>query len=130
MSDTLRVEPLKRVHASVKAGAEAADPSPACFEVTFIYGIGIAGMPPFECLLAGKGEGDKIAFRVTKTEADDFFGHLAPPFAALFDRHGEIFFDAHVVRIETPDARDIVKAMAEMAAGSHGSSCDCGCGCR
>jgi hypothetical protein len=98
--------------------------------VTFIYGIGTTGMPPFECLLAGKGEGDKVTFRVAKTEANDFFGHLTPPFAALFDRHGDVFCQARVVRIETPEARDVVKAMAEMAAGGHGSRCDCGCGCR
>lgn len=128
MNETPRVEPLKRVHARVEAGAAAADPSPSCFEVTFIYGIGSTGMPPFECLLAGKGEGDDIIFRVTRAEADDFFGHLAAPFAALFDRHGEVFFHAHVGKIETPEPRDVVKAMAEMAADSHGS--DCGCGCR
>ncbi len=130
MKETHRVAPLKRIHARVEAGAAAADPSPTCFEVTFIYGIGSTGMPPFERLLAGKGERDEITFRVTKAEADDFFGHLAGPFATLFDRHGEIFFHAHVDKIETPEARDVVKAMAEMAADSHGSGCDCGCGCR
>ena len=130
MNDAPRVAPLKRVYTRIGAGAAAADPSPSCFEATFIYGIGSAGMPPFECLLAGKGEGDQITFRVTKTEADDFFGHLAPLFAASFDHHGEVFFHTQIVRVETPEARDVVKAMAEMVADGHGGGCDCGCGCR
>jgi hypothetical protein len=87
-------------------------------------------MPPFERLLAGKGEGDQITFRVAQAEADDFFGHLAPPFAARFDRQAEVFFRIHIVRVETPEARDVVKAMAELAAGGQGGGCDCGCGCR
>jgi hypothetical protein len=87
-------------------------------------------MPPFECLLAGKKEGQQVTFRVAKAAAGDFFGHLAPPFAALFDRQAEVFFHTHIVRIETPEARDVVKAMAEMAAGGHRGGCDCGCGCR
>jgi hypothetical protein len=33
-----------------------------------------------------------------------------------------------ITRIETPAARDIVKAMAELSAHG-GSGCDCGCGC-
>jgi len=98
--------------------------------VTFIYGIGTTGMPPFECVLAGKGEGDQITFRAAKAEADDFFGHLAPLVAALFDRQAEAFFHTHILRIETPEAREVVKAMAEMAAGGQGGGCDCGCGCR
>jgi len=130
MKDASRVAPLKRVHARVQAGSAAADPSPSCFEVTFIYGIGSTGMAPFERLLAGKGEGEQIAFRVTKSEAEDFYGHLAPLFTALFDRRSEVFFRTHVVRIETPEPRDVVKAMAEMVAGGHGGDCDCGCGCR
>src|SRR5512143_346319 len=120
MEDAPRVAPLKRVCSRVEAGTAAADPSPRCFEATFIYGIGSAGMPPFECLLAGRGEGDQITFRVTRAEADAFFGHLAPLFAASFDRHGEVFFRTQIVRVETPEARDVVKAMAEMVADGHG----------
>lgn len=130
MAETPKVAPLKRVHAVVQAGSIAADPCPRCFEVAFIYGIGSAGMPPFECLLADKGEGDQITFRLTKAEAGDFFGHLASLCAASFDRPGEVFFQIHIVKIETPEARDVVKAMAEMVAGGHGGGCDCGCGCR
>jgi hypothetical protein len=130
MKNASRIEPLKRVQARVQAGAGAANPSPSCFEVTFIYGIGSTGLPPFECLLAGKGEGDQVTFQVTKPDADEFFGHLAPPFAALFDRQAEVSFRIHIAKVETPEARDVVKAMAEMAAGGHGGGCDCGCGCR
>ncbi|MGE5255801.1 MAG: hypothetical protein ACM3KE_03975 [Hyphomicrobiales bacterium] len=130
MKDAPRIEPLKKVHAKVQVEAGAANPPPSCFEVAFIYGIGSDGMPPFERLLAGKGEGDQITFRVTKPETDEFFGHLAPPFAALFDRQAEVSIRIHIARIETPEARDVVKAMAEMVAGGYGGGCDCGCGCR
>jgi hypothetical protein len=129
MNETPRVAPLKRVCARVEAESAAADPSTSCLEVTFIYGIGSTGMPPFECLLTGKSEGDQIIFPLAKAEAEDFFGHLAPLFAGLCDRQPEVFFRIHIVRVETADARDVVKAMAEMSAGGHGAGCDCGCGC-
>jgi hypothetical protein len=129
LEETPLVEPLRRVRLAVEAGAAATDPSPVCAEAAFIYGIGPAGLLPFECLLAGKREGDTISFQVTKAGAPDFFGHLAELFPASFDPRGEAFFRTRVLRVESPEPREVVKAIAELTARGHGGGCDCGCGC-
>jgi hypothetical protein len=38
-------------------------------------------------------------------------------------------FNVRIVGVETPQPREIIKAMAEMAGHGHGAECDCGCGC-
>lgn len=129
MEETSRVAPLKQVILAVEAGAAATDPSSASSEVAFIYGIGSAGLLPFECLLAGKREGDTISFQVAKAGVEDFFGHLAELFLARFDPRGEAFFRTRVIRVETPEPREVIKAIAAMTARGHGGGCDCGCGC-
>jgi len=129
LEEALIVAPLKRVRLAVDAGSTATDLSPVGADATFIYGIGPAGLLPFECLLAGKREGDTISFQATKTGAQDFFGHLAELFPARFGESGEAFFRTRVVRVETPEPREVVKAIAELTARGHGGGCDCGCGC-
>lgn len=130
MEETSQVAPLKQVILAVEAGAAAAVPSSVSSEVAFIYGIGSVGLLPFECLLAGKREGDTISFQVAKDGAEDFFGHLADLFFAFFDQRGEAFFRTRVIRVETPEPREVIKAIAEITAHGHGGGCDCGCGCR
>ncbi|MBS1238968.1 MAG: hypothetical protein H6R38_286 [Deltaproteobacteria bacterium] len=129
MEETPRVAPLKRVGLAVEAGAAATDPCAMCTEVAFIFGIGSAGVLPFECLLAGKRVGDTISFQAAKAGAEDFFGHLTAQFLGFFDRHREVFFHTRVIRVDTPEPREVVKAIAEMTAHGHGGGCDCGCGC-
>jgi len=129
LEEPLRVASLKRVKVAVEAGPAATGPSSVCAEATFIYGIGPAGLLPFECLLAGKREGDTISFQMGKAGAEDFFGHLAEGFLALFNQRGEAFFRTRVIRVETPEPREVVKAIAELTARGHGGGCDCGCGC-
>lgn len=129
MEEASRVAALKRVRLAVESGAAATEPSPAASEVSFIYGIGSAGVLPFECLLAGKGEGDTISFQVARAGAEDFFGHLAGGFLALFDQRAEAFFRTRVIRVEIPEPREVIKAIAETTARGHGGGCDCGCAC-
>jgi hypothetical protein len=126
---TSQVAPLKQVVLSVEAGAAATEPPAKCSEVVFIYGIGSAGLLPFECLLSGKREGETTSFQVAKSGLEDFFGHLTAQFFVFFDRHSEVFFRARVIRVATPEPREVVKAIAEMTARGHGGGCDCGCGC-
>jgi hypothetical protein len=125
-----QVEPLKRVRATVEAGAAETDPPSASSEVAFIYGIGSAGVSPFECLMAGKPEGDTIFFRVAKAEAENFFNHLTTPFLPFFGERNETFFRMRITAIETPEPREVIKAIAETTARGHGGGCDCGCGCK
>ena len=114
---------------AVEARASAAVQFSVSSEVALIYGIGSAGVLPFERLLADKQEGDAILFQLAKVEAGDFFGHLTASFIDLFDQHNEACFRARILRIETPEPREVVKAIAEMTAHGHGGGCDCGCGC-
>lgn len=129
MEETPRVTPLKQVRLAVESAAMATGPATVSSEVAFIYGIGVRGVPPFECLLADKQEGDAISFQVAKTEAADFFGHLAVRFLVFFGPAAEAFFRARIIRIETPEPREVVKAIAELTGHGHGGGCDCGCGC-
>ena len=130
MAMKYQVEPLKRVRTAVEAGAAETDPPAACSEVAFIYGIGSAGVSPFECLLAGKQEGDAIFFHLDEAETDHFFSHLTGLFRPFFGGRNAAFFRIRITGIETPEPREVVRAIAEATFHGHGEGCDCGCGCR
>ena len=134
MNTDRSVQPLRRIRLAVKAGTTAAAtgiPLPSD-EIAFIFGIGSGGMTPFECLLNDRAENETIAFSVPVLDADRFFGHLLPGvLGPACDRRFEgrdlLYFNVRVIAVETPQPREIIKAMADMAA--HGHGCDCGCGC-
>ena len=126
-----KVELMKKVKLTFQAGsaAGAADLFLPRADFTFIFGIGPGGLTPFESLLEQHTATENISFRLAGAEADLFFGHLAPPFGSLFEGRQEVFFDVRIVGIETPQPRDVIRAMAETAGHGHGAGCDCGCGC-
>jgi hypothetical protein len=123
------VQPLKRLRTAVEVGNVAADFASSNSEVVFIYGIGSSGVSPFECLLADKQEGDTISFHLGKAEADHFFGHHQALFRPLFGNRHDAFFRIRIAGIETPEPREVVRAMAETLSHGHGEGCECGCGC-
>jgi hypothetical protein len=131
MNTVPSVQPLQKIGLRLKAGATAEDLPTALphIDLTFIFGIGTAGLTPFECLLHHRLPGDEIEFRVAGSEAGPFFGHVAPFVAPLCADRYEVHFNARILAIETPAPREIIKAMAEMTSHGHGSGCDCGCGC-
>ena len=117
------IENLMKVSLSVDVrDTDAGNPLPAAFE--FIYGIGSAGISPFEKQLFGKNVGDQAHYEIGPTEFEQTMGHLALP---LFEQTGITSSQrltvvvTHVVRAED---REVVKAMA-----GGGSCSDCGCGC-
>ena len=125
------VEPLQKISVTLRAGAAPDDlnlpfPRP---EITFICGIGTGGMTPFEYLLAGRGPGDEIRFRVTRPDMEHFFEHLVPAFSAPFKDRDEVHFQVRLTDIGPADGREIVRAMAELTAHAGSGGCDCGCGC-
>jgi hypothetical protein len=126
-----KVELMKKVKLKFQVGsvAGAADLSLPRDDFNFIFGIGSGGLTPFESLLDQHTATETIAFRLAGSEADLFFGHLAPPLGSLFDGRQEVFFDVRILEIETPEPREIIRAMAEITAHDHGAGCDCGCGC-
>ena len=125
------VEPLQKISVTLRAGAAPDDlnlplPRP---EITFICGIGTGGMTPFEYLLAGRGPGDEIRFRVTRPDMEHLFEHLVPAFSAPFKDRDEVHFQVRLTDIGPADGREIVRAMAELTAHAGSGGCDCGCGC-
>ena len=105
-----KVEPLQKISITIRAEAAPGGmhlplPHP---EFTFICGIGIGGMTPFEYLLAGRGPGDEIAFRITRPDMEQFFEHLALAFSAPFKDRDEVHFQVGVAGIGPADGREIV----------------------
>jgi hypothetical protein len=124
-----KVENLTKVTLRLEAGttADRMDLTPAALEYEFIFGIGSAGMCPFEYQLANKAAGEKIVIQVKKEELYPLFEHLHPPIMNLFEKHGAVHLKIKILRIEKPENTEVVKALSEMA--SHHHDCDCGCGC-
>jgi len=134
MNKDRSVQPLQKIRLAVKAGTTAAATgiSLPSDEIAFIFGIGSGGLTPFEYLLNDRAENEAVAFSVPALEADRFFGHLfpevlGPACGRLFEGRDCVYFNVRVIAVETPQPREVIKAMAELAA--HGHGCDCGCGC-
>ena len=98
---------------------------PSKFE--FIFGIGPAGMCPFEYRLVEKAENEIVLLNLKKEEIDDFTGHLHLSVLDPFKEHASLFIKIAIIRIEQPDAKEMVKALAGLT--SHSEGCGCGCGC-
>jgi hypothetical protein len=134
MNSDRRVQPLQRIRLALAAGSTAEDrdiPVPV-EELAFILGIGSGGMTPFECLLNGRAANEAIAFDVTASDAGLFFGPLlsgpaGQALGRLFAGRETVYFTARILAMETPEPREVIKAMADLAAQGH--TCDCGCGC-
>jgi hypothetical protein len=124
-----RVENLKKITLALQAGTSpgAVDLALQHPEFEFIFGLAPAGMTPFEYELLEKSVGEEILLHLKKDTLNRFFEHLNPAVWNLFDGREEIYLKAKITAVATADNREVVKAMAEMAA--HGGGCDCGCGC-
>ena len=125
-----KVENLKKIILSFQAGTSPnnMDLSPKYPEFGFIFGLGPEGMTPFEYELVDKAEGEEVMFNLQKNTLAKFFEHLNPPLLDLFDGRDSINLKARIVSVAAAGSREVVKALADVAA--HGESgCDCGCDC-
>ncbi len=124
-----KVENLKKITLQLAAGTSAQhmDLRLDNPEFEFIFGIGPSGISPFEYELADKTEGQHILVELKKENCDIFFEHLHPPIVNLINKKDSLFLRVEIKKIATADQRDLVKALADVTAHSHG--CDCGCGC-
>ena len=124
-----KVENLKKITLSLEAGTspESMDLGSGSSEVEFIFGLGPAGMSPFEYELVNKVEGDEILIHLKRENTPVFFEHLHLPLNNLFKDRNELYLNVKIQKIDPADNREVVKAMADMTA--HGHGCDCGCGC-
>jgi hypothetical protein len=125
-----KVENLKKITLAFQAGTSPGkmDLTPKYPEFSFIFGLSPEGMSPFEYELVEKVEGDDVLLHLQKETFNTFFENLNPPLWDLFDCREEIYLKVKILKVSAADNREIVKAMAEMAANG-GGGCDCGCGC-
>ena len=125
-----KVENLKKIHIAFQAGTlpNTMDLTPKYPEFTFIFGLGPRGMTPFEYELIDRGEGEEISLHLQKIAFFQFFEHINPPIMDLFDGQDNVNLKVKIVSIAAADNREVVKAMADVAAFGE-SGCDCGCGC-
>ena len=123
------VDNLTKVSLRLEAGttAEHMDITPTALEYEFIFGIGPGGMCPFEYQLINKNVGEIVLLHLSKEMKDQFFGHLHPPVLDHLEKSNSLFLKANIIKVEQPDSKEVVKALAELTA--HPGGCDCGCGC-
>jgi hypothetical protein len=125
-----KVEHLTKITLTFQAGtsADAMDLIPQNPEFSFIFGLATEGMTPFEYELVDKTEGEEILLHIRKNALNRFFEHLSPPLWDLFEGRDEVYLKARIAAVAKAENREIVKAMADIAAHA-GEGCDCGCGC-
>lgn len=124
-----KVESLKKISLKLEAGttAEHMDLTPKALEFTFIFGIGPEGMCPFEYQLVNRDEQEIVLLHLKKQEFGIFSGHLQLPILNLFAEYESLYLKVKISRIQQPDSKEVVKALADLA--SHPGGCACGCGC-
>ncbi len=125
-----KVELMKKVSLELTGGTgeKSMDLVPEYPVFEFIFGLAPEGMIPFEYELLGRKEGENVAIPLRRQEYDTFFEHLQPPIMDLFDGRERIFLNAKIVSVNTPENREVIKAMAQIADYREGA-CGCGCGC-
>jgi hypothetical protein len=123
------VENLKQITLSIQAGTskDTMELTPMYPKIEFIFGLGSQGMTPFEYELVGKAEGERVLLHLSNENYYRFFEHLNPFLMDLFKGRHDVYIEVTIDAVTPADNRNIVKAMADMAAHS-GIGCDCGCG--
>jgi hypothetical protein len=94
----------------------------------FIFGLGPAGMTPFEYKLADKTEGESVLLELKREDFNSFFEHLNPSLKDLFNSRDDVFLKVKIDAIIPAENREVVRTLAEIAAHG-GAGCSCGCGC-
>lgn len=125
-----KVESIQKIALSIKAGTsqDVMDLTPKCPKIEFIFGLGPAGMTPFEFELANKAAGDSVSLHLKKKDFDSFFEHISPSVRDLFDDRNDVYLQVTINTVSPAENREVVKALADIAAHG-GEGCDCGCGC-
>jgi len=114
-----KIDHLKKITLALECGARQKGTPEKQFPLMFIYGIGSEGLSPFECALAGKGEGDEFSIRVEKQDMLNYFEHLAQAFTDC-GKCDIFYLRGRVVKIIAADQREVITAMAELAdCGDH-----------
>jgi hypothetical protein len=118
----MKIEGIKKVTLSIKWGGsmDELDNLTEAFSLEFIYGIGAAGLSPFEVSLSGKESGCTFSFKLRTVGFADYFKHLLQSFHAIPKDMEEIYFSMNILDVSESGPKEVIKAMAEMAAcGDH-----------
>lgn len=121
-----KIEPLIKVEMLVSAGkrpsgTELMEPEP----VGFIFGIGSSGLTPLERRIEGRRAGENLSIEINKSFIPEFFGHIFPFPLRLKIPLDPFYLNLKIISAHPAEAREVVRAMAEITACS---SCECGCG--
>jgi len=117
-----KIDFLKKITLSIEAGTvpDSMDLSPQSSLFEFIYGLGSAGLTPFEFQLADKAVGDEVRLRINREEIQEFFQHLMLPPLNLPERLDSFYLRVKIREVVPADQREVIKAMAEIAnCGDH-----------
>jgi hypothetical protein len=117
-----KVGPLKKIVLVLEAGEEVGRLTftPVPIRFALIYGLGVSGLCPLELALEGKREGDQFVLRLGKNDLPDFFQHISIPPPGIPEAAGAFTMRITVAEVSTPEQREVVRAMADMAnCGSH-----------
>ena len=119
------VEALKRIELSIDVKDIDGNIISGPHKFHFIFGIGTIGLTPFECLLEGKKQGDQLQIRFNKHELTHLFGHIHPPFLVKdIKTHNIISLSVNILSISSPEQRELIHALAEIAnCGDHSCCC-------
>ena len=121
------IEPLMQVSLSLRAGpAVRGNATTTETSLTFVCGIGVSGLTPFEQALSGKTTGDRVRLEIDQDRFGAFFGHLGCSVVQALNMEPPVHLDVTVQALERVSERDLVKAMAQMS--GCGGGCGCGCG--
>jgi len=124
-----KVDNLKKVTLLLQSGTSPDEMDLTSEPVTkaFIFGTGSDGITSFEYELANKSCDDEIVIPIDQTEISSRFGYLSQFIMDNIETRESFYLKAKIIRITSPENREIVEALAENL--KHGDGCDCGCGC-
>jgi hypothetical protein len=97
-------------------------------QVALIFGVGSAGITPFERMLFDKKAGERFALPVEAGAEGVLFGHLLCTFTQALRMVPPYTMHVTVLSVEEAPAQEVVRAMAQLSEGCDGT-CGCGCGC-
>ena len=114
----MKIEGIKKISMSIRWGdhKEKSNMLSETASLEFIYGIGISGLSPFEALLSGKTAGDELSFQVKRNDLAEYFMYLTDCFYDIPCEAKEIYFRLKIIDVSEAGQKEVIKAMAEMAA--------------
>jgi len=124
---------LKKLSVSILAGSstESYTYTDSPVSLSFIFGLGTAGLSPFEISLGEIEIGNSFDVQLDSSELQPYFGPLFTPLRealSLLIIPDQIFFHFELTEIAETESREVVTALAGMQKhGSCSGDCDCGC---